>query len=49
MLEALGPLPRDWQEHNLGPLGELLVEAEMRRILASGSFAKQLKADDALV
>ena len=36
-------------ERNLGPLVERLVEAEMRRIMASGSTSKQLVADDALV
>ena len=49
VLEALDPLLRDWLERNLGPLVERLVEAEIRRIMASGSAAKQLEADDALV
>ena len=49
VLEALDPLLRDWLEGNLGPLVERLVEAEIRRIMASGSAAKQLEADDALV
>ena len=48
-LEALDPLLRDWLERNLGPLVERLVEAEIRRIMAIGSAAKQLEADDALV
>lgn len=49
VLQALDPLLRDWLERNLGPLVERLVEAEIRRIMASGSAAKQLEADDALV
>ena len=49
VFEALDPLLRDWLERNLGPLVERLVEAEIRRIMASGSAAKQLEADDALV
>ena len=49
VLEALDPLLRDWLERNLGPLVERLVEAEIRRIMASGGNAKQLEADDALV
>ena len=49
VLEALDPLLRDWLERNLGPLVERLVEAEIRRIMSSGSAAKQLEADDALV
>ena len=49
VLEALDPLLRDWLERNLGPLVERLVEAEIRRIMSSGSAAKQLEAGDALV
>lgn len=49
VLEALAPLLRDWLERNLGPLVERLVEAEIRRIMSSGSAAKQLEAGDALV
>ena len=48
-LEAFDPLLRDCLQRNLGPLVERLVEAEIGRIMASGSTAKQLEADDALV
>ena len=39
--KALDPLLRDWLERNLGQLVEPLVEAEMLRILASGSIGKE--------
>ena len=49
VLEALDPLLRHWLERNLAPVVELLVEAEIGRIMAGGNPTKQLEADDALV
>ena len=48
-LVAFDPLLQDWQERNLPPLVERLVEAEIGRNMENGDRTKQLEGDDALV